>query len=434
MKLDQILAPGAKFEPYWWEAAPRPVLPEIPAPGAIDVAIVGSGYTGLVAALTLARAGRSVAVFDAEAAGWGASSRAQGHIGLIKRPFADLEAQWGRKRAIALLQEGQAAIAFAKGLARRENIACHLNTNGRYIAAATPGHYEALAREVDTLKREIGFNADMVPRAEQHREIGSDLYHGGEVRHDEAFLHTALFHQGLLDRARQAGAVIVPHTRVTAIGREGAAFRVATSRGECRAGDVLIATNAYTDGVAPDLRRRVIPIGAYGSATEPLSPARLASLLPGGRAGIDTWKLSHSFRPSPDGSRLIFGGRVSMRETDPKRSAPKLYRFLMKLFPQLEGVKISHSWTGKVAYTFQTAPHLGVRDGAHYAMGFCGYGVALGPYLGFKAAGKILRRNDAHSPFEDLPFETRPFYYGNPWFLSATVAWYRFLDWRASRA
>jgi glycine/D-amino acid oxidase-like deaminating enzyme len=431
MKLDEILAPGAKFEPYWWDAAPRPTLPETDAPARVDVAVVGSGFTGLVAALTLARAGRSVAVFDAEAAGWGASSRAQGHIGLIKRPFGDLEAQWGRARAIALIREGQAAIAFAKDLAVSEKIDCHLSTRGRFIAAGTPGHYESLAREVEVLKREIGFNADMVTRAEQNREIGSDLYHGGEVRHDEAFLHTAMFHQGLLDRARQAGGMIVPHTRARRIERDGKRFRVSTTRGKTDAGEVLMATNAYTDGAAPELRRRVIPIGAYGAATEPLPPGVLGALIPAGRAGVDTWKMAHSFRPAPDGSRLIFGGRVSMTETDPKRSAPKLYRFLMQLFPQLKGVKLSHAWTGKVAYTFQTAPHLGVRDGVHYAMGFCGYGVALGPYLGFKAAGKILRRNDAHSPFEDLPFETRPFYYGYPWFLAATVAWYRYLDWRA---
>ena len=149
---------GMKLEPYWWEAAPRPSLPAFELPRRVDVAVVGSGYTGLNAALTLARAGREVLVLEAESAGWGASSRNQGHIGLFTRSsLGDLERRYGRPRALALVREGQAAVAFAIDLIEREGIACHLRKSGRFIATASASSYEALAREGEVLAREIGF-------------------------------------------------------------------------------------------------------------------------------------------------------------------------------------------------------------------------------------------------------------------------------------
>ena len=429
-------APGVKLQPYWWDEAPRPDLAEAKLPSRVDVAIVGAGYTGLAAGMVLARAGRSVLICDAEAAGWGASSRNQGHIGIMKRPFAEMERTLGRKLAVALMREGQDAVDYTKDFIQRENIRCYLKTNGRFIAAANKGHYEALGREVEILKREIGFEADMIPRAEQHKEIGSDLYFGGEVRHKEASLHGGLFHQGLLDRAQASGVQIAAHTPVTGIGKESGGFEITTPRGKVSARDVLVATNGYTRSTRalPWFRRRIIPIGAYGFATEPMAREQLASLIPNDRAIIDTWKLSHSLRPAPDNSRLIGGGRVSMTQTDVTVTGPRLHKFMVQVFPQLKGVRFTHTWTGFVAYTFQTAPHLGVYEGLHYCMGFCGYGVALAPYLGWKVAQKIMGGANSRSPFEELPFETRPFYDGNPWFLPATVAWYAHQDRKAVRA
>src|SRR5688572_22134887 len=107
-------APGVKLQPYWWDEAPRPELPEIKLPSRIDVAIIGAGYTGLAAGMALARAGRSVLALDAEAAGWGASSRNQGHIGIMKRPFAEMERALGHKLAVALMREGQDAVDYTK--------------------------------------------------------------------------------------------------------------------------------------------------------------------------------------------------------------------------------------------------------------------------------------------------------------------------------
>ena len=133
-----------KYEPYWWEAAPRPNLPIPKLPERTDVAVVGSGYAGLACALRLARGGRSVLVFDAEAAGWGASSRNQGQIGAIfKRSFKQLDDRYGRAKTLVIYREGQRGVAFVKNLIHTEGIECHLEENGRLVLAYTPEDYDA---------------------------------------------------------------------------------------------------------------------------------------------------------------------------------------------------------------------------------------------------------------------------------------------------
>ena len=428
------LDPKIKYEPYWWEAAPRPELavPELPA--RVEVAIVGSGYAGLTCALRLARGGRQALVFDAEAAGWGASSRNQGQIGAVfKRSFRQLEETYGHEKTLAIYRDGQRAVGFVKDLIREEGIDCHLETNGRLVLAYAPEHYDTLGRELDILRREIGYEADMLPRAEQHKEIGTDFYYGAQVRHADASVHGALFHQGLLDRAVQAGATVAPHTPVTGIRRDGEGFEIETPRGKVAADEVVIATNGYTGSVTPDLRRRVLPMGAYIVATEPVAEETIRSINPNRRVCSDTRKLIYGIRVAPDQPRLIFGGRPALTETDPKKTAPLLYEKMVQVFPQLDGVGISHAWTGFVAFTFRYLPSVGKRDGMHYILGCSGTGVAAHTWLGDRVAGRILGANDTETAYDDIPFDTRPFYNGNPWFLSAALWWYRYKDATAHR-
>jgi glycine/D-amino acid oxidase-like deaminating enzyme len=418
-----------KLAPYWWDETPCLETPNAVIPASVDAVVVGSGYTGLSAALTLARAGRSVLVLEAEALGGGGASRNQGQMGaVLKRSFSDLVASYGRAKAIAVYREGQAAIAYTQSLIEQEQIACHLVRSGRFVGAYRSADYEALARDLDTLKRELGFEADMVPRAEQHREIGTDFYFGGQVRHRDATLDPARYHRGMLDRAEKSGVTVVAHAPVTAIERDGQGFRLTTPRGRVAARNVVIATNGYTGRVTPELRRRVIPVGAYIITTAPLPPEQVARIMPKARCVHDTRKLIYGIRLTPDRTRLMFGGRASLSETDPRVTTPRLYNRMVRIFPELDGVRITHSWTGYVAFTFQNLPHIGIRDGLHYVLGCCGSGIALGTYLGHKAALRILGDSEAATAFDDLPFETRPFYYGRPWFLHAALAHYRILD------
>jgi glycine/D-amino acid oxidase-like deaminating enzyme len=154
-------------------------------------------------------------------------------------------------------------------------------------------------------------------------------------------------------------------------------------------------------------------------------------LMPKSRAISDTRKVVYYYRAAPDRSRILFGGRVSHNETDPRVSAPRLHADLVQLFPELADTKVTHSWVGFVAYTFDELPHLGVHDGVSFAMGYCGVGVSMASYLGTRLGQQMLGRAEGATAFDDLAFQTRPFYTGTPWFLGAAVMYYRWRDRRA---
>jgi glycine/D-amino acid oxidase-like deaminating enzyme len=423
-------AVGYKNAPYWWEGAPRPSLAHIAPPARADVVIVGSGYTGLSAALPLARAGRSTILLDAEDVGWGCSTRNGGQVGTSLKPgFDDLARLHGEERAFAIVREGHNALAFIDELIRDEGIDCDWERVGRFTGAHNTSQYEALGRKIAAQRKGLEVDAYLVPRDEQHREIGTDAYYGGIIYPAHGSLDPAKYHQGLLDRVRTAGATIIPHCPVQAIERDGNGFAVSTPRGRVMARDVIVATNGYTGAVTPQLRRRVIPIGSYIIATEPLEPALTARLIPKARVVSDTRRIVVYYRLSPDRRRIVFGGRVALMETDPRVTAPRLHAEMTAIFPELSKVQITHSWHGFVAYTFDTMPHIGKwEDGIHYAMGYCGSGVSLATYFGTRVGQQVLGLKEGRTALDNLNFPTRPFYAGIPWFLTPTLMWYRLRD------
>jgi glycine/D-amino acid oxidase-like deaminating enzyme len=424
-----LFAPGYKDAPYWWEGAPRPSLAKATLPPRADVAIVGSGYTGLTAALQTARGGRSTVVIDAEDVGWGCSSRNGGQVSTSLKPSFDALAKLhGGERAFAIVKEGHNALAFIEELIRSEGIECGWEKVGRFVGAHNTTEYARLARKIASQPKGLEVEAHLVPRAEQRREIGSDAYDGGVVYPAHAALDPGKYHLGLLDRAIAAGAAVVPHCPVRAIERDGKGFTLATAMGKVAARDVIVATNGYTGRLTPALCRRVIPIGSYIIATEPLDPALAAGLIPQGRVVSDTRRIVVYYRLSPDRRRMIFGGRVALSETDPQRTAPRLHKMMTALFPELERVRISHSWNGFVAYTFDTMPHLGTVDGIHYAMGYCGSGVSLASYFGTRIGQQVLGLAEGRTALDGLAFPTRPLYTGTPWFLAPSLAWYQLRD------
>jgi glycine/D-amino acid oxidase-like deaminating enzyme len=424
-----LFTPDFKADPYWWDATPRPRIPSSPLSAEADVAVIGSGYTGLSAALQTARGGRSTLVLDAEAAGWGCSSRNGGQVGTsIKPQFPALSAKWGPERARAIIKEGFAALDWIGDFVRAEAIDCDFEVSGRYIAAHNPAAYERLGREIAAEPPDIAEETHMVPRAEQARELGSAAYHGGCVYPAHAALDPGRYHSGLLARAMSAGAAIAPSTRALAIEREGSRFKVTTERGIVMARDVIVATNGYTGPLTPWLRRRIIPIGSYIIATEPIDPKLMDRLFPTRRMIDDTRRVIFYYRTSPDRQRILFGGRVAVAETDPLVSAPRLKAELVKLFPELAPIRISHSWLGFVAFTFDTMPHIGAIDGIRYAMGYCGAGISLASYFGAKLGQQVLGRAEGKTALDGLAFETRPLYTGTPWFLGPSIRWYQFLD------
>lgn len=427
--MSDLFTADFKPAPYWWDHVPRPVLPEAPLPAKVDVAIVGSGYTGLSAALQTARGGRDTLVLDAEDAGWGCSTRNGGQISTsIKPGYDELARRHGPERAAGIIREGQNSLAWVADFVAAEKIDCDFRIAGRFHAAHNPAQYEALAQRLRTQPKGLEVEAQLVSRAEQRRELGTDAYFGGAVFTRHAAVDPGRFHQGLLERALAAGARVAPHCPALAIRRDGAGFLIDTTRGTIAARAVVVATNGYTGRLVPWLRRRVIPIGSYIIATEPLAADVMARLMPRDRIVSDTRKVVYYYRASPDRRRILFGGRVSHNETDPRVSAPLLHAELAKIFPELAATKVSHSWCGFVAYTFDELMHVGERDGLFYAMGYCGSGAGMAGYLGMRIGQQVLGRREGATAFDGLGFQTRPFYRGNPWFLAPSILYYRWRD------
>lgn len=283
-----------KAIPYWWERTPRPDLGSPVLPEAIDVAVVGAGYTGLCAALQVARGGRTTLVIDAQDAGWGCSSRNGGQISTsIKPAFDELSRRHGADTAFGILKEGHNALAWIEAFIQQEGIDCDFAVPGRFHGAHSPRQYERMVRAIEQQPPGLEVQAHAVPRAEQHAELGTDAYFGGVVFEQHASLDPGRFHQGLLERVRAAGALVVPDCRATHVQRVASGFELQTARGVVRARDVVVATNGYTGTLTPWLQRRVIPIGSYIIATEPLAAPRMDRLMPKDRVLSDSRKVVH---------------------------------------------------------------------------------------------------------------------------------------------
>lgn len=428
------LAPDLKTQPYWWDAAPPSRGSTGDPPAAVDVAIVGGGYTGLSAALELSRSGASVAVLDSAPIGAGASSRNGGSVGggLKLAGFA-LEKRLGQDRARQVVAEAMGTLDFLEDLVRRERIDCHFARSGRYIAAWSRRDLDGLKRRAEALRAAGQTGTHVLEAAGQTAEIGSARYVGGMLVPSGAQIHPGLYVQGLAGAAAAAGANLFGGTEVVACRRTGSGSELAWSRagggaGRLNARHVVVATNAYTGALTPWLRRRIIPVDSYMIATAPFPAALRRRLDPNGRMFSDTKRLLSYFRMAPGENRALIGGRVSFGEIDLRIAAARLHRELTAIWPELASVQVTHSWKGRVAFTFDYLPHLGERDGVHYAVGCQGAGVAMCSYLGTKLARRILGAAGGDTAFAGPDFPTRPLYRGDPWFLPLVGAGYRALD------
>jgi len=416
-------------QPYWWDITPRPEAQDQALPGRTDVLVVGSGYTGLHCALQTAQAGRHTTVIDAEDLGWGCSTRNGGQIsGEIKPDYEALSRRYGGAEAHALIAEARTALEWLGDFVDQQQIDCDYRRCGRFVAAHSPRQFGKLVARARQQTAGLEQSLRIVEPQDQSAEIDSSYYHGGMVVDSHCSLDPAKYHEGLLQLARASGAEIIGHCEATQIERVSAGFRVTTSRGVIQARELVIATNGYSGALAPWQQRRVIPIGSYMLATERMSLERAAKLMPCRRVFSDTRKIVVYFQLSPDGRSLLFGGRVSVFESDPVKSLPALRQEMLRIFPQLEDVRISHTWMGFVAYTFDELPHLGQKEGIHYVMGYCGSGICLASYLGNRLGLQLLGREEGTSAFDRPRFQTRPLYSGKPWFLAPSVRYYQMLD------
>jgi glycine/D-amino acid oxidase-like deaminating enzyme len=431
MARTDILHPEFRPEPYWWEAY-RPEAGDLAdVPLEARVAIVGAGYAGLAAALELARHGVDAVVLEQGALGIGASTRNGGAVSggvNVGKSFSGRAAAVDDERAHRLLADAADAFALIERLIAEEDIGCFWQQRGRFVGAWTPQHFAAQQKRLQSLNDDAGSGAYMVPRERQRDEIASDYYYGGMVVERSASLHPALYYKGLLDACRRRGITVCAEAAVEKIAVDGAGWRVETSRGPVMAGDVVIATNGYTGTVTPALRRRIVPIASHIIATEKLAPDLAGSLIPKRRSISDTKRVLCYYRLSPDGTRMVFGGRARFTPADPVLCARVLHGYMTERFPQLKGARVTHSRTGNTAFTLDALPHMGEEGGLHYCLGCNGSGVAMMTYLGTQTARKIARVANASCAFDEAEFPDHPLYPGNPWFLPLVGGYYRMRD------
>jgi len=419
---------------YWHSTMP-PLADRAnrPLPDAADVVVVGGGYTGINAARELARQGASVTLLEAETLGFGASTRNGGivHPGYKWGPKA-LIRRYGEATGRELYRETVAAYELVKQLIADEAMDCEFRETGFLELAYGPSHVADLHEAIESLAI-VGVEASFVPRERLREEIGSDSYFGGLVYPGSGLLHPGKYFAGLVAAADRAGADLHEGVRATSIRRQAdGRLVVETTRGAIIANAVVVGTNGYTDGVVPSLRRRIIPIGSYIIATEPLPDELARDLSPKGRAFFDTKNFLYYWHVSQD-RRMIFGGRASFLPTNVDRTAAILHKGLLEVHPQLAAYRVEYAWGGKVGFTFDRMPHVGRRDGVTYAMGCCGTGVAMMTSLGTSVARWICGGEPPALARLGFPLVPAP-YEGRPWFLPFVGEVFRLQDRLAARS
>jgi glycine/D-amino acid oxidase-like deaminating enzyme len=428
---------GFKQSNYWLDTATLPAATPGDLPARVDVAIVGAGFTGLSAARTLAKRGANVAVLDANSIGWGASSRNGGMVLTgMKLDVETLAARYGMESAKRMYAASLASIAFVEQIVREEQIDCNFSRSGHLEVACKQSHFDAYARSVDVIGREFNHQLRVVAKKELSSEIGSEIYFGGIVDEVSAGLNPARYVAGLGRAALASGAGVFENASVQHISRGSEngspGFHLDTSRGRVFAKDVFIATSGYTSSATPALRKKIIPIGSFIIATEPLSDALARELSPRNRMIFDSKHYLYYYRLTPD-NRMLFGGRAAFfpeTANTIRHSAELLRRGMVAVYPQLRDTKLEYAWGGTLDFCFDTMPHAGQMDGIYYAVGYAGHGVAMATYLGARTAEQI-GGGRSDNPYENIPFPGAPLglYNGWPWFLPFAGAYYKVLDW-----
>ncbi|AIO99507.1 oxidoreductase [Burkholderia pseudomallei] len=341
-----------------------------------DVCVIGAGLTGISAALNLAERGHSVAVLEASKVGWAASGRNGGQlIGGFACGIDAFEPYLNADEIRLVWDMGLETLAIAKERIAKHAIDCAF-VPGYLSAANKPRDVDALRRSRDEAARRFGYTRlRYVERDALAQYVQSNRYLGGLFDPDSGHLHPLNYTLGLARAAVASGARIHEDSAVTRIASEAGGHVVSTARGAVRARFVVLACNAFLGALAPALSRKIMPVGTYVIATEPLGEARARALMPAQAAICDSRFALDYFRPTPD-ARLLWGGKVSYSTLEPRKLADAMRRDMLKTFPQLADVTIEHAWGGFVDITMNRAPHFGrLTPTVYFAQGFSGHGV-----------------------------------------------------------
>jgi glycine/D-amino acid oxidase-like deaminating enzyme len=422
-------------QPYWQHTVSRSFQEPVWT-HSVDTLIVGGGYTGLSAAIECATKSTSVWVVDqgplAEQAAIGCSSRNGGQVGFSLKPSFERLSRWyGEAIATAMLQESMQALVELEQLLAGVDV--DWQKNGTFVGATTLKNSDQLKKDADAFSQRFNQPVQVIEKADLNSEIESPLYIGGVVYPNEASIHPRKLHLHLLGSAAEAGVHLASYTEVTRVLRLGTRFKVTLKHmpsAQTRivyAERVLIATNGKTTAALDPVHRWVFPVGSYQLATQEIDAPLAARLFPKKRNVSDTRRVITYTRLSPDGRRVLFGGRSSALDTDVTAALPLLRSQMLSVFPQLEPVGIDYVWLGSVGFTFREHPLVGEQKGLYFSLGYCGQGIPLACYYG-KRMGQVMAGTGEPPALWNQGVVTRPYYWGQPWFLPLVIKSYQWAD------
>lgn len=426
-----------KLDSYWNDGLPAWQAPAAGSlPAKVDVAIVGGGFTGLSAALALARRGARVAVLEAgDTVAPEASGRNGGHVNNgLAMDYADVAARVGVDQAKAWYHAYDDAVDTVHRLVVEESIDCDFLRHGKLKLATRPYQLDALQRSAERLVADgVDTDVEIFDAARVRSEVQSERFHGGLLYKRSAQMHMGRFAQGLAHAAQRQGAQIFTGTRVDRLERvRGHAHLLHTRQGGVAADQVLLATGASRHGGYGSfgwLRRRIVPIGSFIVVTEPLGAERANALLRERRTYTTLANIHHYFRLTPD-HRLVFGGRARFAISSPQSDAASgeiLRAGLAETFPQLGPVRLDYCWGGLVDVTQDRLPQAGERDGVFYSLGYSGHGTQMSVHMGQRMAA-VMAGDATANPWKGRHWPAIPGHFGPPWFLPAVGLYFRLKD------
>ncbi|MGH8596960.1 MAG: NAD(P)/FAD-dependent oxidoreductase [Gammaproteobacteria bacterium] len=392
----------------YYAATARPWVqsPRLAGAESCDVCVIGGGITGCAAALHLAERGFSVILLEAQRIGWGASGRSGAQVIAGFARDIDIIAELvGPDDARRLWTMSVEAVQLVKTLIRTHAFDCEWQP-GQMQVAIKPRQVRALKSYQRLLAEHYAYPLRYFEGDELHSVLRSPRYRGGLFDANAGHLHPLNYTLGLATAARAAGVRIFENSRVLRY-QSGPPATAYTAHGEVRAGQLVFAGNAYLDKLVPELNRKIMPVGTYIVATEPLG-ARAASLIVNNMAVTDLNFVLDYFRLSGD-KRLLFGGRVSYSARAPSDLRETLHKRMVRVFPQLRGIGIDYAWGGLVDISLNRAPHFGrLAPNLFFAQGFSGHGMALTGLAGNLIAEAIAGTNERFDVFARIPHRAFP--------------------------
>jgi gamma-glutamylputrescine oxidase len=416
----------------YYLASAQPPAPTAALRGALtaDVCVVGGGIAGCSAALTLAERGYRVALLEAHRIGWGASGRSGGQaIFGTATEQAELEQLVGQDDARRIWDLTLAGLALLRQRIERHQIDCDW-VDGWMLAAVKQRQWREIQAWQADLAQRYGYTSTrLMDWAELRATVASQRYVGALYDSNSGHLHPLRYTLGLARAASEAGVDIHEGSRVVGFVRRDGRIRVRTEHGAVDCAQLVLAGNAWLGATAPSLERKLMSIGSYVIATEPLGEQRVRELIANNAALCDAnWILDY-FRRSSD-HRLLFGGRVNYSLLNVRAVAPATRARMIRVFPQLRAARIDYAWGCLLDITLNRAPNFGrLESDVYFLQGFSGHGIALAGIAGQLVAEAIAGSAERFDVFARIPHRDFPggMLLRRP-ALALAMLWYRLRD------